>query len=165
MAYVAPSAGARSATAGAVLSTFTVKLAVPTLPTSSVQLAVSVIVPSPLEVLWAGQLLGSIVENGSAQFQSTVTSLLLQPLAFAAGCATGLAAGGTVSSNVIEIEPSPPCTPSVTVESVTLERVWRDPPPPPPPNPPTPCSAQTAGLPPPPPPNQPPPPPPPATSL
>ena len=58
---------------GGVLSTFTVKLAVPTFPASSVQLAVSVIVPSPLEVLWVVQLLGSIVERGSVQFQSTVT--------------------------------------------------------------------------------------------
>ena len=109
------------------------KLAVPTFPASSVQLAVSVIVPSPLEVLWVVQLLGSIVERGSVQFQSTVTSLLFQPLAFAAGCATGFATGGAVSSNVIVIEPSPLCAPSVSVESVTLGSMWLDPPPPPPP--------------------------------
>ena len=143
MAYVAPSAGVCSATVGAVLSTFTVKLAVPTFPASSVQLAVSVIVPSPLELLWVVQLLGSIVERGSVQFQSTVTSLLFQPLAFGPGCATGLATGGAVSSNVIVIEPSPTCTPSVSVESVTLGSMWLDPPPPPPPSPATPCIGQS----------------------
>ena len=69
-------------------------------PARSLQVAVSVISPSPDEVLLMVQLAGSIPEPPvlSAQFHVTVTSLLFQPLAFAAGDCVGEAVGGVVSA-------------------------------------------------------------------
>jgi hypothetical protein len=55
--------------------------------------------PSLLEVLLVVQLAGSMPRPLSVQCQLTVTSLLFQPAALAAGDCTGLAAGGVRSGD------------------------------------------------------------------
>ena len=78
-------------TAGFVLSTFTVYEAVPVLPALSLHVAVRVSAPSPLDVVVAVQWAVSIAEPGLDQCQVTTTSVLFQPLPFAAGSCVGAA--------------------------------------------------------------------------
>src|SRR5207249_3354565 len=82
---------------GGVLSSLTVWDALPRLPALSLQVAVRVCTPSPLEVLLVVQLAASTPAAASVQFQVTVTSLVFQPAALAWGDRLGLAAGGVVS--------------------------------------------------------------------
>ena len=93
--FVAP-----AVTAGLVLSTLTVEDALPVLPATSLQVALSGRLPSPDETLLVVQLAVSIPEPPalSAQFQVTVTSLLFQPAPLAAGDRAGLAVGAMASS-------------------------------------------------------------------
>ena len=74
---------AGTVTVGAVLSTFTAYDALPMTPARSVHDALSVIAPSPLDVLLVVQSAGSIPAPVSDQFQVTTTSVLFQPFTFA----------------------------------------------------------------------------------
>ena len=102
------------ATTGFVLSTLTVYDAVPVMPATFAQVAVSVSVPSPLDVLVVVQWPGSIAASAPDQCQVTTTSVLFQPFAFGAGAWVG-AATGAVATTVI-VKPWLVALPAASVE-------------------------------------------------
>src|SRR5882672_4959852 len=90
-------AGADEAvTMGAVLSMFTVMLAVAVFPALSIAVPeITWLAPSALTIVFAGQVL--MPEPVSEQMNFTVTFVLFQPFALAAGVATAVIVGGVVS--------------------------------------------------------------------
>src|SRR5262245_5140382 len=86
-------------TAGAVLSRFTVTLAVAVLPDLSVAVpSITWPAPSMLTTRRAGQV--AIPEPSSAHTNFTVTLVRFQPVALGAGVATAVMAGGVVSLTI-----------------------------------------------------------------
>src|SRR5438445_2018766 len=87
---------------GGVLSMFRTMLATATLPAMSVALPV-ITCPAPSVVTVTGMLNAATPDSVSTASKLTVTSVLLQPLAFGGGLATTTSVGGVLSILIVRV--------------------------------------------------------------